>query len=250
MINDNFIMGNFTVGRICNYIKYHPLKDVDGTIDVLWRQNTPTACFYHQDDDETIQDKCEYLINSSIIQANKIQHKYVTEETFKAYTELADTFLEPDNIIFKRKLNVQPKKVCFWKWNEFDVSRVRHLTNKTKHLDFTMIPRIAKSHLFTESQWNMFYNFLTSQYKVVELFYRTPIREVMYHLATCEFSIGHGGMYHSFSTGIGNPHISLHKNDWVKPVGQLNEKVVTNAELNYVIDNFDQILHEAKEIAY
>lgn len=50
-------------------------------------------------------------------------------------------------------------------------------------------------------------NLQESGYNLVEIEYRTPIREIYYHLATSEFSFGYSGLCQNISVCLGTPTI-------------------------------------------
>jgi hypothetical protein len=104
--------------------------------------------------------------------------------------------------------------------------------------------------VFSNKEWDIFFAFLKKHFYVEELFYRMPIREVYYHLSTCKFSVGTSGMYHSLSTGLGNPHISfiLKENEDGKFAHQ-NELMVLEPELQKItdIDFFKSLVRRAEK---
>ena len=69
------------------------------------------------------------------------------------------------------------------------------------------IPRQWK-RMVTNEMWDQAIDFLRSiGYNVVELSYRSPIREAHYHIATCKLVISYDGMWHYFAKNYYKPMI-------------------------------------------
>lgn len=185
----------------------------------------------HQDDDETPLDQQEYYFRNALFKTDKIDRVYsyyegkfdtrrgylhmggkadpmmhfIHMDPFREWIKLSLNEKQKKNLIFRNMLPTQKNKVCVWGWRESDVTTRRY---NRKHA-LSNKHRTHKTEVFSEDEWNILIEYLKSRFTVVELFYRTPIREVFYHLRTCDFSIGTTGMYHNTSAGLGNPQISL-----------------------------------------
>ena len=62
--------------------------------------------------------------------------------------------------------------------------------------------------MVTNEMWDQAIDFLRSiGYNVVELSYRSPIREAHYHIATCKLVISYDGMWHYFAKNYYKPMI-------------------------------------------
>lgn len=164
----------------------------------------------HYEDVESWIEKYFYLIKMMNLDAKiEINHYLITDKKnftpfeIVGHKNITPKFLRkmPKKTFFKTNLKAQKNKVCFWRYNE---SVLTYL-----HPDPNQNGRVIREASYTPDEWNMLYNFLKKNYDVVELEYRTPIREVFYHLSTCEFSIGYSGMWCLLSTLLDNPTVGL-----------------------------------------
>lgn len=97
-----------------------------------------------------------------------------------------------------------PKKVTFWK-----PTFVHKMWGQADNIKWVGGPnRMKTSHmLYYYNEWNEVLDNLKKNYNVVEVEYRTPIKEVYYHLSTSEFSFGFNGICQSISVGLSTPTI-------------------------------------------
>ena len=85
------------------------------------------------------------------------------------------------------------------------------------------VPRTWK-RLFTNADWDIIIQKLRSQgFQMVELTYRTPIKEAMWHIATCEQVICYDGMWHYMAK------------NYCKPMVVISDEGVTKYHTNYAI---------------
>lgn len=64
--------------------------------------------------------------------------------------------------------------------------------------------------VLNNSQWEDVIGWFRKEgYQVVELTYRTPIREALYHCRTCELACFYDGMWHMITTGLFKPTIVI-----------------------------------------
>jgi hypothetical protein len=62
--------------------------------------------------------------------------------------------------------------------------------------------------LINHSEWDrMMANFQVNGYEPVELTYRTPVREAMYHINTCQFCVCYDGLWHYIAKNFHKPLI-------------------------------------------
>ena len=166
----------------------------------------------HFEDTEPWQKILEFLIHHLNINANKINishhigdpypndEHYLTRN-FWPYNQ-GERFLsevKTMRIFRESRLQTQKNKVCFWRYN-------KDLLCKPKNLDADIL---GKSLAYSPEEWSTLFDFLKTKYNLIELEYRTPIREVFYHLTTCEFVVANGGMWHNLATSLGKPMISI-----------------------------------------
>ena len=249
-------VGQFVSRVIENVVQSYIFDSPDYLkFNLYWSDYTPKRFYYHQDDEETSQEKCEFLLKQLNFNCKiDVEHHYISEtDSNFIYAKKNVSSLEYDDPLdiqhikyFKNKLNVKNKKVCFWRWDESDNSKIRYFNNKVKFIYDRKGERIEKINIFSESEWDSLEQFLSDNFYVVRLFYRMPIREVMYHLSTCEFSIGYSGMYHSLTTRLGNAHISLfhHEEDHLLQY-KLNGKYINKNFMIYYnhIHSFEHMLN-------
>ena len=82
------------------------------------------------------------------------------------------------------------------------------------------------------------------EYNIIEIDYRTPIREVMYHISTAEMVIGYDGMWHHVVQLFFKPFLIL-SNDNITKFFTPGAYMVSNGkESNYI--NFIKKLHYDK----
>lgn len=101
---------------------------------------------------------------------------------------------------FKRIKN----KVCVFKPSDSLLSEhhQRHIANTiAKTFQFNDLTRRESQY-----DWELWLERIKNNYNVVEIEYRTPIREVLYHLSTCEFSFSAtGGVAQTISVSLQTP---------------------------------------------
>lgn len=159
----------------------------------------PKDDIYHYEDPEPLIERVEYLRSrflwKDIVKVNYIfnsedtklyQHKYYNVKRHR-FSELYRYWS------FDPTLNTTPKygKIVLW----------RPTNNLRQQLSGYKMPLL-------ESQWQKLIDILGYfGYDVVEIDYRTPISEVVYHIRTCECCISYEGMWHYVSKNFFKPHI-------------------------------------------
>lgn len=159
----------------------------------------PKDDIYHYEDPEPLIERVEYLRSrflwKDIVNVNYIfnsedtrlyQHKYYNVKRHR-FSELYRYWS------FDPTLNTTPKygKIVLW----------RPTNNLRQQLSGYKMPLL-------ESQWQKLIDILGYfGYDVVEIDYRTPISEVVYHIRTCECCISYEGMWHYVSKNFFKPHI-------------------------------------------
>lgn len=173
------------------------------TLNVHWTHD----CDYlhHFEDPETIVERTTYLHslfhNNTSVRVNHIFNS--TDEEiqmlrYRGIQRLHNPMAVVDGVqswIFKRHLwcdEPMSKKVVFW----------RPLFNAN-------IPRAWK-RIFTNKHWEQMISILERRgFSLVELTYRTPVREAFYHINTSRFCIFYDGMWQYIARNLCKPVIAL-----------------------------------------
>ena len=91
-------------------------------------------------------------------------------------------------------------------------------------------------------------NYRALGYNIVELCYRTNIREAMYHINTCKFTISYDGMWHIIARNFWKPMIVLSRSvitEFLTPWAlMLNEKDIFHYTRNFDMNKKRQILFD------
>ncbi len=183
--------------------KRRPLAQM--TMNVYWEHSEDYL--HHFEDPETIIERAEYLhsfyhdkdavkmnhiFNSEDLEIRKLRHRGFQRKS--GPTAVLDGL---PSWIFHKEVLTDPveNKVVFW----------RPLFNKD-------LPRGWK-RTFTDEHWERILHILELKgYNLVELTYRTPVREALYHMRTCRFCIFYDGMWHYMAKNLCKPTIALGHN--------------------------------------
>jgi len=159
---------------------------------------------YHYEEEETIVERFKY-IHSMYRHAQKIQVSHVFDSKDKKLIDEKWRFWPP-NLAMQRSLfdnewsfrvntfnrfgPVQKDKVVIW----------RPLFNAETARDWKRV--------VTNDMWEEAIDYLKSiGYRIVELTYRSPVREALYHIATCDFVVCYDGMWHYAAKNAYKPMI-------------------------------------------
>lgn len=155
---------------------------------------------HHPEDPETIIERTDY-VNALYAKGNsdvEVNHIFNTDRTDILNTTTRYDWLDPrehkktNSWMFKPEIQlpVEKKKVVIW----------RPVFNAE-------VPKYWK-RIVPNDQWNRIIDLYKEDgYNVVELCYRTPIREVLYHINTCEFILCYDGMWHYIAKNFLKPMI-------------------------------------------
>lgn len=224
------------------------------------------STYTHFEETEPWQKIVEFLISHLNINASKVNishhigdpypdNEHYLTRSFWPYNQ-KETFLsevKSMRIFKKSKLQTQKNKVCFWRYN-------KDLLSKSKNLGPDLL---GKSLAYSPEEWSTLFDFLKTKYNIIELEYRTPIREVFYHLTTCEFVVANGGMWHTLATSLGKPMISIIDtsqanlnlnnftttySEYIINIAHANE-YICHPTIEQITDNkyFNSLLHEAQK---
>ena len=153
---------------------------------------------HHPEDPETIVERTDYILELYLkadVQVNHIfnSDQHDLKETYKRYDWLNPRKNKTTNSwIFNPlvQLPANENKVVIW----------RPTFNAEP-------PRLWKRRI-QNNYWDELIKFLKFMgYDVIELCYRTPIREATYHINTCDFIICYDGMWHYIAKNFMKPMI-------------------------------------------
>ena len=194
----DILFGLNTVHMLCHLAKRDHLQ-----LNVHW--NHGKSYLHHYEDPETIIERCDYLhqfyYKKDQIKINHMFDAYDEElwgirhrgfQRTKGPTSVLDGIC---NWIYDPKFwnsNPVENKVVFW----------RPLFNAEKP------PRWKQS--FSNEHWKRILDKLNNKgFNLVELTYRTPVREAFYHIHSCRFAIYYDGMWQYICKNLMKPVIVL-----------------------------------------
>lgn len=168
---------------------------------------------YHFEDPETIIERFEYINNFYFKKFVEVDITHVFNSTdmklhFNRYENFTRKRVDIDagkrekfrynDWLFRTDIDKTPVpgKVVLWTpvWNAQDPRRFK-------------IP-------FPKEKWDEVKDIITIQgYDIVEIDYRTPISEVLYHIRTCEVCLCYEGMWHYIARNMCKPMIVLTKDN-------------------------------------
>jgi hypothetical protein len=153
---------------------------------------------HHPEDPETIVERADYILGLYLKADVQVNHIFNSDqchlkETYKRYDWLDPrSHRNTNNWMFNPlvQLPVDENKIVIWR-SFFNVEA----------------PRLWKRRV-EKNYWDKLIEFLKFMgYDVVELCYRTPIREATYHINTCDFIICYDGMWHYIAKNFMKPMI-------------------------------------------
>lgn len=161
--------------------------------------------FDHWEQEETFLEQFNYIKTLCLLQSdynNKIDHVLINDN--QKYRELKKIYADDVKKIHETKYGTQKTLHAYglvWPLkNTF--------TRKANKVCAFIPPETVlqeTGRLEARCDWNYWLYQLNQHYDVYELDYRLPIRDVVYHLSTCEFSIGCPGVAQSLSICLSTP---------------------------------------------
>jgi len=168
------------------------------TINIHWYH--PKEFYYHFEDPETIIERVDY-IHTKYMWSHMVhvQHTFNSDD-LKLYAQRYRNVnrLEKDPLarywMFNPKYfsNVDPRKIVIWR-PSFNADT----------------PRWFKLPLNDDEWINIIEKLKNLDYLVVEIDYRTPIREAFYHISSAKFCLSYEGMWHYVAKNLFKPHLVL-----------------------------------------
>lgn len=196
-------VGDFMMGlNIAHRVAY----DNNTTVDLVihWYHNQDHL--HHFEDPETIIERCNIAHNFYLHQSRvNIHHKFNSADTelwvkrcrgvdFKptAANKINSWVHRPSSF-----LPINNRKVVIWR-PTFNAE----------------IPRAWKT-IVSDYSWEYIIKLLTTvyDYEIVELTYRSIIKEAYYHISTCDFVISYDGMWHYIARNFLKPMIVFSENE-------------------------------------
>ena len=204
-----------------NYTKKQSGKS---TLEVIWPEHLWEAegkkAF--QDQEESFQYQTDYLLRFMPKRMFDLQHKVVDTKLWEneSYHFRSCLFVgSPERQSKTKKIRYDCcKTVKFKNFYErkkgnitlFRDTFINHDNKKIKKVGHHLIKNLhAGKRPLSYNDWGVYIEFLKKYFNVTEIEYRTPISEVMNHLATCEFAIGDSGMWSMHANALRTPKISL-----------------------------------------
>lgn len=163
---------------------------------------------HHFEDPETIVERFNYTL-PFYRDAHKLSFSHHFNSS-KKHPELERKRLIPNSDLRSLGANSMSKVehgTAQWAFNHCPLEQQENKIVIWRPLFNAEIPREWKRAV-TNEMWDQAIDFLQSiGYNIVELTYRSPIREAHYHIATCKFVICYDGMWHYFAKNYYKPMI-------------------------------------------
>lgn len=211
--NTIVVKGKYGVGDSCwaLNIAHNTSKVLSQTITLDCHWNWDRTHKHSIDDTENIIDQFDYIHTFYRNKENVVINHIVNSSKSNMLDSGGRLLYGPDPIY-------KDTRTCNW-W-KFD-PRLRLSKTEKKVViwrstfNTDKLPNKEKEILSNDDWKKVIYNLKKSGYSVVELCYRTPIRESMYHINTCSSAIGYAGMWYYFA------------NNWQKPTIIVSNRTLT-----------------------
>ena len=219
-------VGDFMWALNCVH-HYAYTNNVKVKLEMHWEHGE--KYLHHFEDPETIIERMNYIHNfyhrkDDVV----ISHEYYAEGRYSDWKYSDDLEKEGGMVRVKSPKDSNPNKNRFWfesgnvldnsappnNWlfredafQQIDGKKVVIWTQVTN----AELPRHWKRKL-TKQDWDVIiYKLRRAGLNVVELNYRTPVREAMYHISTCRQVICYDGMWHYIAKNFARPMAVLSK---------------------------------------
>ena len=222
------------------------------TLDLHWYHDK--NFLYHFEDPETIIERAEYI-------RNFYSKDFVDVRINNIFNSSNNVLLHDRYLNFvrgysgERKQRQQIKQKM--QYNDWHFRKTGLKTVDKKIVIWTQVGNAQPPRLFKRpydrSEWNNVISIIEMQgYSVVEIDYRTPISEVMYHIGTAEACLCYEGMWHYVAKNFCKPTIVLTKDLITKyhtPDALIYKVRKADQHPMSYFYNFDRRLQVAKEFA-
>lgn len=192
-------------GDACRYLHiahmYSAMVGAPITLEMHWDHDEDFL--FYEEDPETIVERLDYVHQFYLLKDRvNLVHK------FNSQTPLLDA-----KRIIGAPDTIEVNGLNRWKFDpRFNQNQTRD-QNKVVvwRSAFNAQPARFWKDLYDPYQWNdsIIGPMVNQGYNVVEIDYRTPIREVMYHLYTCGLVICYEGMWHYLAHSMATPMIVI-----------------------------------------
>ena len=197
---------------------------------------------YHFEDPETIVEKFDYF--AKFYEPANVEIKHV--------------FNSPNKGLYKQRYQhhrgiIKDQDYRAWSFRKEMVLK-EPIKNKIVMWRQTFNADIPKNYkrIFDNDGWNTVAQSLRNQgYTIAEIDYRTPISEVMYHISTCEATVGYEGMFHYVAKNFWKPMIIFTRDNISKlhtPHALLFARALKRQFDVTCLDDFPSVLDEAKSM--
>ena len=239
------IMLAYNVAHLRSHVIQKPVN-----LEVHWFYSEDY--YHHFEDPETLPERAEYLLSFYDNDTAEVNINHVfNSDHYSLYFKKFLHFQEQGERLKgeKRPSNI---KTNDWHFRDIDIPVVdKKITIWHSALN-SELPRPFK-RTFNLEEWDHLKRVLEIQgYSVTFIDYRTPIREVLYHIGSCECIICYEGMWHYIARNMSKPMIVLTKDliTGFHTPNALKYKVrkVLQHEISYFYDVENKII-EAKYLA-
>jgi len=198
--------------------------------------------FYHYEDPDTVYERFEYvkqrymwpeMVNLDVVIDSKDYALYKTFYTGIQRRSRSELYrywaLDPT-------IDTTPisRKICFWR----PTNNLRQQIGNDKHI-------------LLDWEWQRLADRLTDfGWDIVEIDYRTPISEAMYHIRTCECCLSYEGMWHYIAKNLFKPHVVISTagiSSWHTPAAVITEN---GFYIDKDLKKFEYMVEQATEKAH
>jgi hypothetical protein len=223
-------------GLSCAYY-YAKLNEIDLNVEVVWLEQEIDDKFYFKgwEENESILEKFEYIhslrdfmYDRKINFDHKIVSKSELNKVRREQTKFIHNFIKTKHPLEKwtrQENQIRPEldfKGIIWPLKNIHKRERGKLVlwrptfnhdlqiNKENSFGWHTHSHVwIKKALFQYEEWNAVISNLQENFNVVEIEYRTPIREIVYHLSTCEVAYGYSGLCQNLSVCLNTPTMML-----------------------------------------
>lgn len=161
----------------------------------------PKEYYYHYEDPESVVERFNY-----------IQQRYM----WKDIVNIKCVYNSTDTALYKKfyqGIHRRRDSELYRYWALDPTIQTPSTSNKIVlwRPTFNLRQQIDNSkHILNDDEWQRLIDRLSDfGYDIVEIDYRTPISEALYHIRTCECCLSYEGMWHYITKNLFKPHIVL-----------------------------------------
>ena len=231
-------MFGLNVAHVHAYLLHKPVK-----LTIHWYWDVKNQ--YHFEDPELTIERMEYIHNfyqdKDMVEIDHVYDSvrgdvYANQTSKPTSLLLRSGYMARMSLInwwqFRNncRLPVSPKKLVFWR-DTFNADVVR-----------------PWKRLINHHQWDVMINqFYMHGFEPVELTYRTPISEAMYHINTSKFVICYDGLWHYVAKNFHKPLIVLSRSSITK-LHTTECMMLDDTNYEHYVKNFN--IHKRRDILF